>query len=124
MMTYADAKAMLMTLPGIGAKVADCICLMSLEHTQAIPIDTHIYQLTTKYYLPNLKSTKSLSASKYNEIGKHQTLLLFIKPFTNRNTLSSRLLSRKVSGAPRLGTDCAVLHALAQSSLSAPPTSP
>lgn len=59
-----------MSLPGIGAKVADCICLMSLSHTEAIPVDTHVYQITAKNYLPHLQKVKSLTPSRYNEIGK------------------------------------------------------
>lgn len=67
---YEDAKNELMTLPGIGAKVADCICLMSLGFTEAIPVDTHVYQITVKHYLHNLKQSKSLTAKQYNQIGK------------------------------------------------------
>lgn len=60
-----------MSLPGIGAKVADCICLMSLGHTEAIPVDTHVFQITAKHYLPHLLNKgKSLTAQRYAEIGK------------------------------------------------------
>lgn len=69
-LTYEDAKRELMSLPGIGAKVADCICLMSLGHTEAIPVDTHVFQITAKHYLPHLLNKgKSLTAQRYSEIG-------------------------------------------------------
>ena len=39
---YQDAKNRLMEYPGIGPKVADCICLMALDKLEAFPIDRHI----------------------------------------------------------------------------------
>ena len=39
---YQDAKNRLMDYPGIGPKVADCICLMALDKLEAFPIDRHI----------------------------------------------------------------------------------
>ncbi|KAH9510756.1 8-oxoguanine glycosylase ogg1 [Dermatophagoides farinae] len=71
--SYEDARQLLMSLPGIGAKVADCICLMSLGFTDSVPIDTHVLQLTSKLYAnenSSFKMTKtSLTAKKYAEIG-------------------------------------------------------
>ncbi|XP_065199831.1 N-glycosylase/DNA lyase [Planococcus citri] len=68
---YKEAKAELIKLPGIGAKVADCICLMSLNHLEAIPVDTHVFQIAARYYLPHLKTMKSVTERVYNEIGDH-----------------------------------------------------
>jgi len=67
---YAEAKRALMQLNGIGAKVADCICLMSLDHLCAVPIDTHVLQVTTKFYMRKLNGKKSLTEKLYNEIGE------------------------------------------------------
>ena len=36
-------------------QVAACICLFALDKHQAIPVDTHVWQLATRYYLPSLK---------------------------------------------------------------------
>lgn len=55
---YKDAKKILMTLPGIGTKVADCICLFSLGHQEAFPIDTWIKQILEELYLE--KQTKTI----------------------------------------------------------------
>ena len=41
-MAYEDARAELVRLPGIGGKVADCICLFALHQMDAFPVDTHI----------------------------------------------------------------------------------
>lgn len=48
---YTKSKELLITLPGIGSKVADCICLFSLEHNDAFPIDTWVKQVIEKLYL-------------------------------------------------------------------------
>ncbi|KAH1014853.1 N-glycosylase/DNA lyase isoform X1 [Dendroctonus ponderosae] len=68
---YAAAKKKLVGLMGIGAKVADCICLMSLGHLQAIPVDTHIYQIAARFYMPKLVQQKTVTEKVYNEIGDH-----------------------------------------------------
>ncbi|XP_062712612.1 N-glycosylase/DNA lyase-like [Aedes albopictus] len=67
-MDYKEAHRELVTLTGIGPKVADCICLMSLGHLQAIPVDTHVFQIA-RNYLPHLAKCKTVSAKMYGEIG-------------------------------------------------------
>lgn len=47
---YPEAKAELLKLYGVGEKVADCICLFGLHHTEAFPVDTHINQALKKHY--------------------------------------------------------------------------
>lgn len=49
-MDYLTARAELMRLPGIGGKVADCICLFSLHHMDAFPVDTHIQKVLDARY--------------------------------------------------------------------------
>lgn len=68
---YEDAKNKLMTLTGIGPKVADCICLMSLGHLGAIPVDTHVYQIARKFYMPGLPKRKTVTTKIYKDIGDH-----------------------------------------------------
>ena len=55
---------------GIGSKVADCICLMSLDKLEAIPVDTHVWQIA-KNYMPQLEDKKSLTDKLYIEIGDY-----------------------------------------------------
>ncbi|XP_069499352.1 N-glycosylase/DNA lyase isoform X2 [Ambystoma mexicanum] len=67
---YEEAKAALCALPGVGPKVADCVCLMALDKPGAVPIDTHVWQIAKRDYLPELGAgSKSLTDRVYNEIG-------------------------------------------------------
>jgi N-glycosylase/DNA lyase len=66
---YEEAKEELMGLPGVGPKVADCVCLMSLDKMGALPVDTHVWQITASKYLKHLNRTKSLTPTVYSEIG-------------------------------------------------------
>lgn len=43
---------------------------MSLDKHSAIPIDTHIWQIAVREYLPHLKKQKTITNKSYNEIGK------------------------------------------------------
>lgn len=36
-------------------QVAACICLFALDKHEAIPVDTHVWQLAVRYYTPHLK---------------------------------------------------------------------
>ncbi|VEN35099.1 unnamed protein product [Callosobruchus maculatus] len=41
------------------------------EMSYAIPVDTHIYQIAKKFYLPKLANNKTVTEKIYNEIGDH-----------------------------------------------------
>ncbi|KAJ1797440.1 8-oxoguanine glycosylase ogg1 [Coemansia sp. RSA 2399] len=49
--SWEHAKAQLMQFNGVGPKVADCICLMSLDKIDAVPVDTHIWQIAKRRYV-------------------------------------------------------------------------
>ncbi|KAF6211869.1 hypothetical protein GE061_012385 [Apolygus lucorum] len=66
--SYHEATAMLMELPGVGRKVADCICLTSLDHLNTVPVDTYVYQVASRYYLPHLREKKTITKKAYDEI--------------------------------------------------------
>lgn len=64
---YSQAKAELMSIRGIGPKIADCVALFSLDKDEAVPVDTHVRQIAMELYLPEIKA-KTLTASAYNRI--------------------------------------------------------
>lgn len=49
-MDYDTARRELLKLYGVGVKVADCICLFALHHTEAFPKDTHINKVMALQY--------------------------------------------------------------------------
>ena len=67
--TYDQAWPELTSLPGIGRKIADCICLFGLGHQDAVPIDTHLWQQLTRLYHPDLVG-ESLTASRYEYVSR------------------------------------------------------
>ncbi|KAI8988347.1 DNA glycosylase [Mycotypha africana] len=67
---YLEAKEALMQLQGVGPKVADCICLMSLDHPEAIPVDTHVWQIALRDYGFKNKG-KALNHKLYLQVGDH-----------------------------------------------------
>jgi N-glycosylase/DNA lyase len=48
-------QALLMELPGVGRKVADCVALFSLDQTAAVPVDTHVWNIAIRDYAPHLR---------------------------------------------------------------------
>ena len=47
---YANAKAQLMKIKGIGEKVANCILLFSLHYLDSFPVDTHVRKIIDREY--------------------------------------------------------------------------
>jgi N-glycosylase/DNA lyase len=75
---YSEAKELLLSIGGIGNKIADCILLFSLEKTEAFPIDIWIARSLYAYYRSlfseqtsklTFKSAK-LTVNQYNLLSK------------------------------------------------------
>ena len=68
-MTYKEAKKELMKLDGVGAKVADCILLFSMNKVEAFPIDTWIKKVMINLYntKENLKDIEECAIKRFGE---------------------------------------------------------
>jgi N-glycosylase/DNA lyase len=67
-MPYEGAHRELVSLNGIGAKIADCVCLFSLDKTEAVPVDTHVWQLAKDLYFPDWADRKTITTSAYTAV--------------------------------------------------------
>ncbi len=67
--SYEEARRYLLALPGVGPKLADCICLFAFDHQESVPIDTHIWQQLTKLYHPEWQGS-ALTHAKYDYSAK------------------------------------------------------
>lgn len=65
--TYSEAREQLMAIRGVGAKIADCVCLFALDKDEAAPVDTHVRQLAHRLFLPDMNA-KSITDSVYRRI--------------------------------------------------------
>ncbi|KAG0209066.1 8-oxoguanine glycosylase ogg1 [Mortierella sp. NVP41] len=70
---YEEAHTALLSLQGVGPKVADCVCLMSLDKHEAIPVDTHVWQIAVRDYRFRFegKVPKAISPAIYKAVGRH-----------------------------------------------------
>lgn len=68
---YRAAHAALLELTGVGPKVADCVCLMGLGWGEAVPVDTHVWQIAVRDYKFG-KGGKNASMTKalYDAVGE------------------------------------------------------
>ncbi len=68
-MPHLETRAKLMEIKGIGPKLADCIALYALHQTDAVPVDTHLWQGACRLYFPEW-AEQSLTATRYAAIGE------------------------------------------------------
>lgn len=68
--SHVQARDALITLHGVGLKVADCVCLFALDKPGAIPVDTHVWQITLREMDATLSEAKSLTPTIYDQVGR------------------------------------------------------
>ncbi|KAM0554171.1 hypothetical protein ACHAPJ_006970 [Fusarium lateritium] len=69
--TYKEAHEQLLTLKGVGPKVADCVCLMGLGWGESVPVDTHVWQIAQRDYKFGKSKAKTLNKAMYDAVGDH-----------------------------------------------------
>ncbi|SPN97025.1 related to N-glycosylase/DNA lyase [Cephalotrichum gorgonifer] len=67
--TYKQAHKELLQLSGVGPKVADCVCLMGLAWAEAVPVDTHVWQIAQRDYKFGKAKGKTFTMSMYDPVG-------------------------------------------------------
>jgi N-glycosylase/DNA lyase len=77
---YQDAKKIILSVPGIGNKVADCILLFSLDKLDAFPLDRWMIRILGKYYLEKFElETKSITEKQYDTL--HEKITKYFGPY-------------------------------------------
>ncbi|KAH9129390.1 hypothetical protein AeMF1_000569 [Aphanomyces euteiches] len=66
----AEVQTALQQFAGVGRKVADCVALFSLDKLEAIPVDTHVWQIACRDFRFNKAASKSLTPTVYAAVGK------------------------------------------------------
>ena len=54
---------------------------MSLDKSGAIPVDTHVWQIAARDYMPQLKKQKSLTDNLYKQIGKCRVIFNYLNQY-------------------------------------------
>ncbi|KAH0160872.1 DNA glycosylase, partial [Aureobasidium melanogenum] len=65
---YRKAHEELLALQGVGPKVADCVCLMGLGWGEAVPVDTHVWQIAVRDYKFGKGKHSSLTKATYDAV--------------------------------------------------------
>ena len=93
-----DLQKQLCQLPGVGAKVANCVMLFAYERLRAFPIDVWIERVLREKYFPrarklNAARLQAFTQKYFGEQGGYAQQYLFHHARTTR-TLEGRALSR------------------------------
>lgn len=60
--SYEEAMRVLLELPGVGPKVADCFLLYGLGRLEAAPVDVWIHRIVSKLYFKRRKISRLMTA--------------------------------------------------------------
>ena len=74
-MNYDEAHRLLLTLPGVGDKVADCIQLFGMGHSCAFPVDVWVERLMKDWFVPEAATKKEIRAAAHALFGEDAGLI-------------------------------------------------
>ena len=79
--SYESAKDMLVELPGVGPKVADCFLLYGARYDLAAPVDVWIHRIVSKFYFGGREVSRMRTAAflreRFREWAGYAQLYLF-----------------------------------------------
>jgi N-glycosylase/DNA lyase len=77
--SYKKAREKLLTLSGVGLKVADCVTLFSLEKLEAFPVDVWIKRVILRHYANHFERdfVRKISLKKSLTMAEYERLSLF-----------------------------------------------
>jgi N-glycosylase/DNA lyase len=100
-----DLREKLCSLPGVGAKIANCVMLFAYERLRAFPIDVWIERVLKQQYFPRNKKVTELQLREFSEkyFGEHggyaqQYLFHHARMASRRSTIAKK--SDDAGGAP------------------------
>lgn len=80
-LSYNEAMEILLALPGVGPKVADCFMLYGMGRLEAAPVDVWIHRIASKLYFKRKKVSRLRTArflrERYREWAGYAQLYLF-----------------------------------------------
>jgi len=98
-LTDVDLRARLCELPGVGAKVANCVMLFAYERLRAFPIDVWIERVLRKRYFPrarrlNAARLQAFTQKYFGDHGGYAQQYLFHHARTNKTKKKRKRKSR------------------------------
>ncbi|ESS66622.1 8-oxoguanine DNA glycosylase [Trypanosoma cruzi Dm28c] len=72
-LSLSDRREKLLSLPGVGRKVADCILLFAVGHHEIVPVDTHMAQVATEYLAGTATCSKKVLCNGMGEKRKRNS---------------------------------------------------
>ena len=100
----ADLRKNLCELPGVGAKIANCVMLFAYERLRAFPIDVWIERVLRQHYLPRRKKMTAqqlcdFSETYFGEHGGYAQQYLFHHARVAKSLISRESSTPKAFGA-------------------------
>ena len=74
-MPYGDALALLISLPGVGDKVANCVLLFGCGHTSAFPVDVWVERVMREWFGMVCPSRAALCRQSRQLLGPHAGIM-------------------------------------------------